>query len=179
MQDRILAAGLQPTTSAQFVGLLAARRVCTDTSGDERMRKTSTWLLEQGTQTPSPAPDLIAAETRTENSHWDWYSERGHFTCGTSGRRELCGSRVPDERATRLQADGIGTIDASLSATESGARPRTAHPLEGAGGPAHALRLSAAHGHVGAGRNTGQPQASVPAVSRGRIGDEDSTAPAD
>ena len=43
------------------------------------MRKTSTWLLEQGTQTPSPAPDLIPAETRTENSHWDWYSERGHF----------------------------------------------------------------------------------------------------
>src|SRR5206468_12374104 len=81
MQDRILAAGLQPTTSAQFVGLLAARRVCTDTSGDERMRKTSTWLLEQGTQTPSPAPDLIPAETRTENSHWDWYSQRGHFTC--------------------------------------------------------------------------------------------------
>src|SRR5436309_9443845 len=78
-QDRNLAAGLQPAASAQFVGLLAARRVCTDTSGDERMRKTSTWLLEQGTQTPSPAPDLIPAETRTENSHWDWYSERGHF----------------------------------------------------------------------------------------------------
>src|SRR5438034_8289018 len=79
-QDRNLAAGLQPAASAQFVGLLAARRVCTDTSGDERMRKTSTWLLEQGTQTPSPAPDLIPAETRTENSHWDWYSQRGHFT---------------------------------------------------------------------------------------------------
>src|SRR5439155_23137882 len=80
-QDRNLAAGLQPAASAQFVGLLAARRVCTDTSGDERIRKTSTWLLEQGTQTPSPAPDLIPAETRTENSHWDWYSERGHFNC--------------------------------------------------------------------------------------------------
>src|SRR5438034_2038204 len=50
-QDRNLAAGLQPAASAQFVGLLAARRVCTDTSGDERIRKTSTWLLEQGTQT--------------------------------------------------------------------------------------------------------------------------------
>src|SRR2546422_7754251 len=86
MQDRILAAGLQPTTSAQFVGLLAARRVCTDTSGDERMRKTSTWLLEQGTQTPSPAPDLIPAETRTENSHWDWYSERGHFNGTGNGQ---------------------------------------------------------------------------------------------
>src|SRR6059058_2244653 len=78
-QDRNLAAGLQPAASAQFVGLLAARRVCTDTSGDERMRKTSTWLLEQGTQTSSPAPVLIPAETRTENSHWDWYSQRGHF----------------------------------------------------------------------------------------------------
>ncbi len=43
------------------------------------MRKTSTGLLEQGTQTPSPAPDLIPAETRTENSHRDWYSKRGHF----------------------------------------------------------------------------------------------------
>src|SRR5213594_1309354 len=79
-QDRNLAAGLQPAASAQFAELPIARRVCTDTSGDERMRKTSTWLLEQGTQTPSPAPDLIPAETRTENSHWDWYSERGHFT---------------------------------------------------------------------------------------------------
>jgi len=30
------------------------------------MRKASTRLLEQGTQTPSPAPDLIPAETSTE-----------------------------------------------------------------------------------------------------------------
>ena len=28
------------------------------------MRKASTGLLEQGTQTPSPAPDLIPAETK-------------------------------------------------------------------------------------------------------------------
>jgi hypothetical protein len=44
------------------------------------MRKASTALLEQGTQTPSPAPDLIPAEISTENSHRDWYSKRGHFT---------------------------------------------------------------------------------------------------
>ena len=46
------------------------------------MRKASTRLPEQGTQTPSPAPDLIPAETKksTENSHSDWYSKRGHFT---------------------------------------------------------------------------------------------------
>src|SRR5438477_9433152 len=57
-KDRNLAAGLQRTTSAQFVELLAAGRVCTDSSGDEGMRKASAALLEQGTQTPSPAPDL-------------------------------------------------------------------------------------------------------------------------
>ena len=46
------------------------------------MRKASTRLPEQGTQTPSPAPDLIPAETKksTENSHSDWYSKRGHFS---------------------------------------------------------------------------------------------------
>jgi hypothetical protein len=45
------------------------------------MSKASTELLEQGTQTPSPAPDLIPAETKTstENLHWDRYSKRGHF----------------------------------------------------------------------------------------------------
>src|SRR6266567_7796050 len=80
-KDRNLAAGLQPTTSAQFVELPVAGRVCTDSSGDEGMRKASTALLEQGTQTPSPAPDLIPAVTKTstENLHWDWYSKRGHF----------------------------------------------------------------------------------------------------
>src|ERR1700730_16563133 len=84
-KNRNLATGLQRTTSPQFVELLAARRVCTDTSGDEGMRTASTRLLEQGTQTPSPAPDLIPAETKTstENSHWDWHSEWGHFRSST------------------------------------------------------------------------------------------------
>ena len=38
-------------------------------------------MLEQGTQAPSPAPDLIPAESQInpEDSHSDWYSERGHF----------------------------------------------------------------------------------------------------
>src|SRR6185437_10063755 len=78
-QNRNLAAGLQPATSAQFAGLLATRRVCSNTSGDAGMRKASTVLLEQGTQTPSPAPDLIPAERLTENLHRNWYSKRGHF----------------------------------------------------------------------------------------------------
>jgi hypothetical protein len=44
------------------------------------MRKASTRLLEQGIQTPSPAPDLIPAETKINRGlTWDWYSKRGHF----------------------------------------------------------------------------------------------------
>ena len=54
------------------------------------MRKASTVLLEQGTQAPSPAPDLIPAENErrslTGNSHSDWHSKRGHFTCKTTLR---------------------------------------------------------------------------------------------
>lgn len=44
------------------------------------MRKASTRMPEQGTQTPSPAPDLIPAKQSIENLHKDWNSERGHFT---------------------------------------------------------------------------------------------------
>jgi hypothetical protein len=48
------------------------------------MRKARTVMLEQGTQAPSPAPDLIPAENErqnsTGNSHSDWYSKRGHFS---------------------------------------------------------------------------------------------------
>jgi len=79
-KDRNLEAGLQRTTSPQFVELLAPRRVCTDTSGDADMRKASTRLLEQGIQTPSPAPDLIPAVTSTENLHCDWYNQQGHIS---------------------------------------------------------------------------------------------------
>src|SRR5437870_6222935 len=79
MKDRSLAARLQSAASTQFAGLRAAGRVCTNTSGDAGMKKASTRLLEQETQTPSPAPDLIPAESSTENLHWDWYSKRGHF----------------------------------------------------------------------------------------------------
>ena len=40
------------------------------------MRKTSTRLPEQGTQTPSPAPDLIPAETNNQ--------PRTHIAIGTA-----------------------------------------------------------------------------------------------
>src|SRR5438094_8497733 len=79
-----MAARLQSAASTQFAGLRAAGRVCTNTSGDAGMKKASTRLLEQETQTPSPAPDLIPAESSTENLHWDWYSKRGRFRLVTA-----------------------------------------------------------------------------------------------
>src|SRR5438094_10356540 len=90
-KDRSLAARLQSAASTQFAGLRAAGRVCTNTSGDAGMKKASTRLLEQETQTPSPAPDLIPAESSTENLHWDWYSKRGHFTCTLTSRHHALG----------------------------------------------------------------------------------------
>src|SRR5438105_14765874 len=80
-EDRNLAAGLQRTTPTQFVELLAARRVCTDASGDAGMRKASTRMPEQGTQTPSPAPDLIPAETENQPRT---HTEIGTANGGTS-----------------------------------------------------------------------------------------------
>src|SRR5205807_2648912 len=87
--------------STQFAGLRAAGRVCTNTSGDAGMKKASTRLLEQETQTPSPAPDLIPAESSTENLHWDWYSKRGHFI--TSGHVLL--SRFHSPRGRKRQSE--------------------------------------------------------------------------
>ena len=80
-KNRNLAEGLQRTTPTQFVELLAARRVCKDSNGDARMRKASTRLPEQGTQTPSPAPDLIPAETENQPRT---YTEIGTVNGGTS-----------------------------------------------------------------------------------------------
>jgi hypothetical protein len=48
------------------------------------IRKARTALLEQGTQAPSPAPDLIPAENKPANSignsHSAWYNKRGAIT---------------------------------------------------------------------------------------------------
>jgi hypothetical protein len=59
------------------------------------MRKASTRLLEQGIQAPSPAPDLIPAETSTENLHWDRYIGRGHFTTVLSQTHGLVNETWP------------------------------------------------------------------------------------
>jgi hypothetical protein len=67
------------------------------------MRKASTRLLEQGIQAPSPAPDLIPAETKTstENLHWDWYSKRGHFRLALEVYQTLRGTKMPPTREGR------------------------------------------------------------------------------
>src|SRR5579864_2362954 len=83
-KDRRLAARLQPTTSTQFVELLATSRVCASAVGDAGMRKASTRLPEQGTQAPSPAPDLIPAETENQPRT---YREIGTVNRGTSHGR--------------------------------------------------------------------------------------------
>jgi len=121
----------------------------------------------------------VVAELTLDNRALKDVLSKNGSACGTSGSRELCGSRVPDERTARLQAVGIGTIDASLSSAKGGARRRTANTIERTGRQAHAVRISPADGDARARRNVGQSQASVPALPRRRIGDEDSATTAD
>jgi hypothetical protein len=69
------------------------------------MRKASTELLEQGTQTPSPAPDLIPAETE--------HQPRTHIGIGTAngGTSELSRPRPKS---------GYGVRQAHLKVSSSG-----------------------------------------------------------
>ena len=62
-----------------------------DTSGDAGMRKASTELPEQGTQTPSPAPDLIPAETKNQPRTYIGF---GTANGGTSEPNTECGLRI-------------------------------------------------------------------------------------
>jgi hypothetical protein len=60
------------------------------------MRKTSTVLLEQGTQTPSPAPDLIPAETKNQ--------PRTHIGIGTAnGGTSVWEEKKPSPALLRVQ----------------------------------------------------------------------------
>jgi len=54
------------------------------------MRKASTRLPEQGTQTPSPAPDLIPAETKNQPRT---YITIGAANGGTSGKLSMVGGK--------------------------------------------------------------------------------------
>ena len=61
------------------------------------MRNASTVLLEQGTQTPSPAPDLIPAETKNQ--------PRTHIGIGTAngGTSQGLGTRFIVRVEVRVQ----------------------------------------------------------------------------
>ena len=43
------------------------------------MRKASTWLLEQEDSSAVPCSRPHPRSIPTENLHWKWYNERGHF----------------------------------------------------------------------------------------------------
>jgi hypothetical protein len=97
------------------------------------MRKASTALLEQGTQTPSPAPDLIPAESSTENLHWDWYRKRGHLSLPNRRLRStglyaaglvpsLLGYEAVDDAAAILI--GTGNLTARVDTMNVSARKR-------------------------------------------------------
>src|SRR5205823_3667405 len=99
------------------------------------MRKASTALLEQGIQTPSPAPDLIPAETSIENLHWHWYSKRGHFT-NVSGRkwRERARARRAMCWLPAHETSGVGARIKVLFVRESIKRTGVCEISEAAGG---------------------------------------------
>src|ERR1700732_258490 len=106
-------------------------------------------------------------------------SQKTSSACGTSGSREIRDGAVRDERAARLQAGEVGTINAPLSVAQSGTRCRTACAPTGVGGEAHAVRVSAVDGDAGARRRGSKSQTGLSIVSGGRLGDAHSAAKAD
>ena len=70
------------------------------------MRKASTRLPEQGTQTPSPAPDLIPAEPKNQPRT---YIAIGTANGGTSGGRRIRRGQNLFEAKERNQAVGLRT----------------------------------------------------------------------
>src|SRR5438067_9497024 len=109
MQDERSKLGGKITISSvhtQFAGLRAAGRVCTNTSGDAGMKKASTRLLEQETQTPSPAPDLIPL-----NHQLRTYIGIGTANGGTSSLSASRSQRTTqDGRALREFSESVGTV---------------------------------------------------------------------
>src|SRR6478609_1738213 len=81
-KNRGVATRLQPGAPTQFARVLVACSLCTNTSGDDGMRKASTWMLEKGTQTPSPSPDHIPAQNHKLLLRT--YMETGTSNGGTS-----------------------------------------------------------------------------------------------
>src|SRR5881392_2056414 len=85
-KDRSLAARLQSAASTQFAGLRAAGRVCTNTSGDAGMKKASTRLLEQETQTPSPLQNSSPLNHQLRTYIGIGTANGGHFSLPSAPR---------------------------------------------------------------------------------------------
>ena len=78
------------------------------------MRKASTALLKQGTQTPSPAPDLIPAETKiqprayirigtvnggtSERTHWQRAAQHALWNCCDGSSFKRCAHTIKKHR---------------------------------------------------------------------------------
>jgi putative transposase len=62
----------------------------------------------------------VVAELTLDNRALKDVLSKTSSACGTSGSRRLRDGAVRHERAARLQADGVGTINPSLSTAESG-----------------------------------------------------------
>jgi len=76
------------------------------------MRKASTGMLEQGTQTPSPAPDLIPAKTKTR--------PRTYITIGTAnGGMSLSQFGKTDKPETTIANTSQETLAGMIGTTGS------------------------------------------------------------
>src|SRR5882724_12347094 len=83
-KNRGVATRLQSAAPAQFVRLLVACSVCTHTSGDDGMRKASTWDAGEGDSDAIPFSrphPRSKPQTVVENLHRNWNIERGHVSC--------------------------------------------------------------------------------------------------
>jgi len=78
------------------------------------MRKASTALLEPGTQTPSPAPDLIPAENErqnlTGNSHSHWYNKRGHVKTAIQFYKKMNATFLDDWKTVCLEGNALRLV---------------------------------------------------------------------
>src|SRR5437016_6018282 len=98
-----------PASPLVFVQTLPAARSpanCVDAADCNLAAKLRSFVLHH-----SDWPELIPAESSTENLHWDWYSKRGHFT-GIGGCRDVDQTRFSLQRArtgSRSQSSSLFT----------------------------------------------------------------------
>src|SRR4029077_5060958 len=86
-KNRGVATRLQPGAPTQFARILVACSLCTNTRGDDGMKKASTLMLEKGIQNAIPFSrphPRSKPQTVAENLHGNWNIERGHVNAHDS-----------------------------------------------------------------------------------------------